>query len=242
VKVDQSRLDREQGTGPRLSIRSLRPYFHLKLTFANAISRLVPVFVSSVVRVPLYRLAGFKIGPGCSIFGNLSLISGLPGFYDRLILGRDVIVAHSVTVNCDAPVRIGDQVCISPHVLIYTASHRIGPESRRQGDVVIEPVTIEDGAWIALGAIILPGVTVGRGSIVAAGAVVFQDVPPNSYVKGNPARVINRLPERAVNPRAWPKRSPGAAEFKPPNRSTVTDDSVDHRLDSPEVSGVRGRE
>ena len=38
--------------------------------------------------------------------------------------------------------------------------------------------------------IILPGVTIGDSSIVAAGAVVSKDVPPNSIVAGNPARVV----------------------------------------------------
>jgi acetyltransferase-like isoleucine patch superfamily enzyme len=60
--------------------------------------------------------------------------------------------------------------------------------------VLAKPVVIEDGSWIGLGAIILPGVTVGHGSIVAAGAVVDEDVPPDSYVAGNPAKVVQQLP------------------------------------------------
>jgi maltose O-acetyltransferase len=55
------------------------------------------------------------------------------------------------------------------------------------------PVTIEDGAWVRLAAVIVPGVTVGRGAIVAAGAVVLKDVPPNTYVEGNPATVVRKL-------------------------------------------------
>lgn len=37
---------------------------------------------------------------------------------------------------------------------------------------------------------ILPGITIGDNSIVAACAVVTKDVPPNSIVAGNPARII----------------------------------------------------
>ena len=44
--------------------------------------------------------------------------------------------------------------------------------------------------FIGAGSIILPGVSVGDHSIVAAGAVVTSDVPPNSIVAGNPAKVI----------------------------------------------------
>ena len=43
---------------------------------------------------------------------------------------------------------------------------------------------------IGVGAIILPGVSVGDSSIVAAGGVVSKDVPPNTIVAGNPAKII----------------------------------------------------
>jgi acetyltransferase-like isoleucine patch superfamily enzyme len=44
--------------------------------------------------------------------------------------------------------------------------------------------------FIGANSLILPGVTVGDESIVAAGSVVTKDVPPNTIVAGNPARVI----------------------------------------------------
>jgi acetyltransferase-like isoleucine patch superfamily enzyme len=100
-----------------------------------------------------------------------------------------------VTINVDAEVVLGNNVSLGPHVRIYTASHGIGPGSnRRMGAVLAKPVVIEDGSWIGLGATILPGITVGHGSIVAAGAVVHEDVPPDTYVVGNPARVTHQLP------------------------------------------------
>jgi acetyltransferase-like isoleucine patch superfamily enzyme len=55
------------------------------------------------------------------------------------------------------------------------------------------PVTIKDGAWINFGAIVLKGVTIGEGAVVAAGAVVTKDVPANTVVAGNPARVVKAL-------------------------------------------------
>ena len=55
------------------------------------------------------------------------------------------------------------------------------------------PVRIEDNVWIGGGAILLPGVTVGDNSVIGAGAVVTRDVPANTVVAGNPARVIREL-------------------------------------------------
>ena len=41
-------------------------------------------------------------------------------------------------------------------------------------------------------AIIMPGVTIGDNSIVAIASVVMKDVPPNSLVAGNPARIMEK--------------------------------------------------
>ena len=172
----------------------LRRSLHFRFALSNAVSGLLPDFASGAIRGRLYRWAGFDIGHGDFIMGNLALPSAAPGFYDKLVIGSGVTIADHVTINLDAQVTIGNNVAIAPHVLIYTGSHKIGPGSKRIGAFTALPVTIEDGAWVRLGAVIVPGVTVGRGSVVAAGAVVLEDVPPNTYVEGNPARVIRRLP------------------------------------------------
>ena len=44
--------------------------------------------------------------------------------------------------------------------------------------------------------------TIGPRAIVGAGAVVSQDVPPNSVVAGNPARVIRTLDEHVARMQA----------------------------------------
>ena len=44
--------------------------------------------------------------------------------------------------------------------------------------------------FIGARSIILPGVEIGDGSIVAAGSIVVKNVPANSIVAGNPAKVI----------------------------------------------------
>ena len=174
--------------------RLLKRSVHFRFALANVVCGVLPDFVSGAVRGRLYRWAGFDIGDGAFIMGNLRLPTAVPSFYEKLEIGSGVTIADNVTINLDAKVSIGKNVAIAPHVLIYTGSHKIGPGSKRIGAFEAFPVTIEDGAWVRLGAVIVPGVTIGRGSVVAAGAVVLKDVPPNTYVEGNPAQVIRRLP------------------------------------------------
>jgi len=42
----------------------------------------------------------------------------------------------------------------------------------------------------------LCGVTVGENAIVGAGSVVLKDVPDNTIVAGNPAKVIRKVSDR----------------------------------------------
>jgi len=57
----------------------------------------------------------------------------------------------------------------------------------------VAKVTIKSGAVINPGAIITAGVTIGKNSIVSIGSVVFEDIPDNCVVLGNPARVVKKL-------------------------------------------------
>ena len=137
---------------------------HLKFWIASFLSSLLPDFASGIIRARIYRWAGFDIGAGAFLMGNLRLKSASPDFYNKLSIGEGATLADAITINLDGRVTIGKNVAIAPHVVIYTGSHQIGPGSKRIGAFTALPVTIEEGAWIRVGAILVPGVTVGRGS------------------------------------------------------------------------------
>jgi maltose O-acetyltransferase len=169
--------------------------FHVKYVLTNLLCGLLPDFASGTIRAAVYRLAGFDIGPQVSLAGNLRLTSGMQGFYSKLHVGIGSVIAPNVTINLDDTVQLGTRVSLSPFVRIYTGSHQLGPGSKRMSPSPVgNPVTIEDGCWIGVGALVLPGVTIGHGSVIAAGAVVMRDVAPNSYVEGNPAQFVRTLP------------------------------------------------
>ncbi len=122
------------------------------------------------IRPPLFCDYGYQIHIGARTFVNFGLIA------------LDV-----------AKIVIGDDVQIGPNVQLLTPTHPIDAELRRAKWEAAKPITIGDNAWLGGGAIVLAGVLVGENSIVGAGATVTKDVPPNTAVMGNPARVFRSL-------------------------------------------------
>ena len=75
----------------------------------------------------------------------------------------------------------------------YAPMHPIDWQERATGVEHGEPITVGDDVWIGGNAVICPGVTIGNRCIIAAGAVVVKDVPDDTMVGGNPARIIRQL-------------------------------------------------
>jgi acetyltransferase-like isoleucine patch superfamily enzyme len=107
-------------------------------------------------------------------------------------VGRNVFINQNCTFYDLGGLDIADDVMIGPNVSLITSGHPIEPAKRRDF-VIAKPIVIERNVWIAAGATVIGGVTVGENSVVAAGSVVTRDVPPNSLVGGNPARVIRSI-------------------------------------------------
>jgi acetyltransferase-like isoleucine patch superfamily enzyme len=55
---------------------------------------------------------------------------------------------------------------------------------------------IKRGASIGTSCTVLCGVTIGEFAIVGAGSVVTRDVPANTIVAGNPARILRKMEEK----------------------------------------------
>jgi acyl-[acyl carrier protein]--UDP-N-acetylglucosamine O-acyltransferase len=61
------------------------------------------------------------------------------------------------------------------------------------GKTRVEKTIIGKHVFLGANAVILPGVEVGDNAIIGAGAVVTKNVPPDSIVVGNPARVVSTV-------------------------------------------------
>jgi sugar O-acyltransferase (sialic acid O-acetyltransferase NeuD family) len=110
------------------------------------------------------------------------------------VVALSTTIGPGTFVNCGVVVggagRIGDFVVINRSASIghhaqignYAA---IGP-----GAVLAGNVTLGRGAVVGVGAVITPEITIGDNAVVSAGSVVTNDVPANSLVGGQPARVL----------------------------------------------------
>jgi acetyltransferase-like isoleucine patch superfamily enzyme len=119
------------------------------------------------------------VGDGCVLVGAVFMCR------QEISVGRGVVISYQVTIADsdfhprDPAERRRDAVASAPH---GDPAARPAVESR--------PVSIGDGAWIGIGAIVLKGVNVGAGARIGPGAVVARDVPAGARVEGNPARVV----------------------------------------------------
>lgn len=123
---------------------------------------------------------------------------------DRITLGQGVIIGPHCTIGAASPIRLGKHVHLSKGVYVETGG--LDFSAALPYPHVQKPITIGDGVWIGVDAIVLGGVTIGDRAVIGAGAVVSRDVPPDTIVTGQPTRHRSRLrtPEQhlgAIRPR-----------------------------------------
>ena len=107
-------------------------------------------------------------------------------------VGNNFYAGYNCTILDMAPVTIGNDCMLGPNVGIYTAGHSIEPVDRNKTGYGL-PIQLGNNVWIGGSSVILAGIHIGDNSIVAAGSVVTKDVPADTIVGGNPARIIKPI-------------------------------------------------
>ena len=161
-----------------------------------------------VVNSTLQKIApDVKLGEGVKIYDFVNLYGCEIG--DNTKIGTFVEVQKGATIgrNCKISshtficegVTIEDDVFISHNVTfindMYPRATVEGGELQTEKDWVCIPTLVRKGASIGSSVTLLCGVTVGERAIVGAGSVVTKDVPPDTIVAGNPARVLRKINE-----------------------------------------------
>ena len=91
----------------------------------------------------------------------------------RLDIGNNVFFNYGSVVTCHEKITIGNNVQISPNVLIYDHDHDFKVKDGLKNLVYSSsPVIIGDNVWIGANSIILRGTEIGNNSVIAAGSIV----------------------------------------------------------------------
>jgi len=108
-----------------------------------------------------------KVGRCCKISSHTFICEGVD-IHDGVFIG------HGVTFIND----------------VYPRATVAGGGLQTEADWKVEKTKVCKGASIGSGSTILCNVTIGENAIVGAGSVVTKDVPANTIVAGNPAKVL----------------------------------------------------
>lgn len=142
------------------------------------------------------KIYGFVNLYGCKI-GDHSKVGTFVEIQKGATIGAHCKVS-SHTFICEG-VTLEDRVFIGHGVMfindLYPRSTNADGSLQSEDDWHCITTYVEEGASIGSNATILCGVRIGRNAIIGAGAVVTKDVPANSIVAGNPARVIRTTTE-----------------------------------------------
>ena len=106
---------------------------------------------------------------------------------------RSVILERGLTLDRVYPegVHIGPNTLVVSRSTILSHEH-VKRDSRDVNRPFVTDTYIGKNCFIGIGAMILPGVRIGDEVVVGAYAVVTKDVPSNTVVVGNPAKIVRR--------------------------------------------------
>lgn len=122
-----------------------------------------------IINAQKYRFKGFYIGENTYVYSTCHL--------DKTKNSQIKIGENCLLTGCTL---LAHDACLH---------HTFGKPT------YFSPITIGNNCFIGWGAIICPGVTIHDNCVVGAGSVVTKDIPPNSVVAGNPARIIKNISE-----------------------------------------------
>lgn len=105
----------------------------------------------------------------------------------RLTVADDVWIGEDVWIDNLADVRLEANCCLSQGAYLCTGSHDWTTASF---DLIIKPIVVGEGAWIAAKASIGPGVEVGEGAILTIGSVATTNLTPWGIFQGVPAQFL----------------------------------------------------
>lgn len=106
----------------------------------------------------------------------------------ELTLGDKFGANTGLTIVCGGKISIGDDVMCGRHVTLRNTNG--GHPMNIPGAKNTKPLIIGDHVWFCENSAVMQGVKIGAGAVIGSYAVVYNNVPPNTLVMGNPAKVV----------------------------------------------------
>lgn len=138
------------------------------------------------------------IAPGCRIIGNVEIGPDVSIWYNcviradvnRIVIGARTNIQDGTVVHCDSPkpgkpegfpTLIGEDVLIGHMAMVHGC-------------------TLDDRAFVGLGAIVMDGCRIGSDGMLAAGAMLTagKEIGPRQLWIGRPAKHMRDLDDEAI--------------------------------------------
>ena len=117
----------------------------------------------------------------------------LGGIGENCYWGPVIMPVYPELIKLHNNVVVHGKSLLAPHDMVNVFLKRAVPGEDFGPDERLGCIEIMDNVYVASGSRIMPNVRINRNCIISAGSVVTQDVPENSVVAGNPAKVIGRF-------------------------------------------------
>ena len=131
---------------------------------------------------------------GCCV-GDNTKIGAFVEIQKNAYIGNNCKIS-SHTFICEG-VTIEDNVFIGHNVAFINDSFPRATAKdgnlQTEADWKVEPTLVKKGASIGSGSTILSHVIIGENAIIGAGSVVTKNVPPDTIVAGNPAKILRKV-------------------------------------------------
>ena len=131
---------------------------------------------------------------GCCV-GDNTKIGAFVEIQKKAFIGKNCKIS-SHTFICEG-VTIEDNVFIGHNVAFINDSFPRATAKdgklQTEADWKVEPTLVKKGASIGSGSTILSNVIIGENVIIGAGSVVTKNVPPDTIVAGNPAKILRKV-------------------------------------------------
>lgn len=158
--------------------------------FANKLERalwwLVWTLLARWTPAPLFgwrrfvlRLFGAHVGSGARIYGSTRI--WLPR---NLACGDRVVIGPHARIYNQGHIAIEAGTVISQHAHLCASTHDVGDPDFR---LLLRPIVIGEGCWIAADAFVGPGVTMEDGAVLGARGALFERATALGIYRGNPA-------------------------------------------------------